>query len=545
MRPSRAARPGEWAAYAFEAPAAAEARFSLTYRLVYADGHVHWLGSPGHDVVCVLKKADPWLVVRRGWERAAPTEGDEPSTEVWQHRELNEGDIQFAQIRQTGNWGCWAIGHQSVHYHIPGSDVPNARYLLFIPRVHPRTFALHRPLILYAESGSLHLSSSGMLTCPPSSRIHVFRGLSIDRNCLHDDLEALDLRWIGEQDGFALIASPEDQLPARIAFIPHLASPSDILEPRLRTRWAGLEQSLFAYRRYMLFCPASRQMLDYVAGVDYDLALRVGAAGGACVLSPIHALPVTAVAADDRDVDVAWEISILTPHAGVDVPQQKQTQPDVGSAPAPAQEPQQEKQPETTTVKEELDSRIGTTTPAPAPEALPAALLQTLVVLVQAAFLRMFFLLTPRFANLSVRSPRSTSASPSRTASGNDSDEAAEPYSRGESPAADYTDTETLAGTEVPSDSVLASLPARPVGVLAFDILEGPLELVYCRAGAAGQGEGKGAGEDRELELEVLLDDEPLDLSSQEGWTLTVVDGAVRGGRLEALLRDKREVLEV
>ncbi|KAA1468541.1 hypothetical protein DENSPDRAFT_833872 [Dentipellis sp. KUC8613] len=519
-------------------PGQAEVRFMLTYRLVHADGHVHWFGSHGHDVVCVLRKADPWLAVRRGWERAAPAEGDEPGVEVWEHKESSEGDTQFAQIRQTGNWGCWAVGDRSVHYHVAGSEVSDARYLLFIPRVHPTTFALHRPLILYAESGSLHLSSSGMLTCPPSSRIHVFRGRPVDGTRLHDDLDALSLRWLGEQDGFTLIASSEDSLPARIAFIPHLASPCDLLEPRLRTRWDGLEQSVFArpdaYRRYMLFCPASRQMLDYVAGVDYDVALRVGAAGGACVLSPIHALPVPD-AADDRDADaaedVAWEISILSAHA----PQQKQ--PDVGPA---AQEPQQEKETEEDETAEldlDLDSaRSGIATTAtmpPGSEALPAALLQTLVVLVQAAFLRMFFLLTPRFANLSVRPPRSTSATPSRAASDSNDEDRDASYSRDESPgpAADYTDTETLAGTEGPSD---AASP-RPARVLAFDIYEGPLELVYCRAGA---GEGKGA------ELEMRLDGEPLALSAQAGWTLTVVEGAVRGGRLEAFLTDKREEFE-
>ncbi|TFY51050.1 hypothetical protein EVG20_g11191 [Dentipellis fragilis] len=255
MHLSRGRVPGEWTAYAFEVPLAgtddagvldknsncsdfsllgpeegveipephalrlrlplypdtlgpdhAEARPSLAYRLLYADGHVHWLGSPGHD------------------ERAAPAEGDEPSAEVWVHREPREGDAQFAQIRQTGGWGRWTIGHRSVH-HLPDSNVTNARYLLFVLRVNSTTaFAFHQALILFnAESGSLHLVPSGMLTCPPSSQIHVFRGCPIDGNHLHDDLEALGgLRWMGEQDGFMPIASPEGQLPVWMVPIPHL-----------------------------------------------------------------------------------------------------------------------------------------------------------------------------------------------------------------------------------------------------------------------------------------------------------------------------------
>jgi hypothetical protein len=80
------------------------AEFQLTYRLLYPDGKVTWLGYYRRDLRCVLKKTDPWL--------APPS----PLTNQ------TSGSISrpFTTITMKELWGCWAIGRRrSASYQSP------------------------------------------------------------------------------------------------------------------------------------------------------------------------------------------------------------------------------------------------------------------------------------------------------------------------------------------------------------------------------------------------------------------------------------------
>jgi hypothetical protein len=70
-----------------------EADFSVTYRFLYPNGEVKWLGYEGRDLRCVLKKTDPWL--------ASPVTTDQSSGNVYRI---------FSSITMKESWGCWAIG---------------------------------------------------------------------------------------------------------------------------------------------------------------------------------------------------------------------------------------------------------------------------------------------------------------------------------------------------------------------------------------------------------------------------------------------------
>ncbi|KAI0257356.1 hypothetical protein BJV78DRAFT_1277896 [Lactifluus subvellereus] len=54
-----------------------EADFQLTYRLLYPNGQVKWLGYYRRDLRCVLKKTDPWL--------APPVKADQTSGSISPH----------------------------------------------------------------------------------------------------------------------------------------------------------------------------------------------------------------------------------------------------------------------------------------------------------------------------------------------------------------------------------------------------------------------------------------------------------------------------
>jgi len=70
-----------------------EAEFSVTYRFLYPNGEVKWLGYQGRDLRCVLKMTDPWL--------APPATAEQSSGNVYHI---------YSSVTMKESWGCWAIG---------------------------------------------------------------------------------------------------------------------------------------------------------------------------------------------------------------------------------------------------------------------------------------------------------------------------------------------------------------------------------------------------------------------------------------------------
>jgi hypothetical protein len=70
-----------------------QADFFVTYRFLYPNGEIKWLGYQGRDLRCVLKKTDPWL--------APPATADQSSGNVYR---------TFSSITMKESWGCWATG---------------------------------------------------------------------------------------------------------------------------------------------------------------------------------------------------------------------------------------------------------------------------------------------------------------------------------------------------------------------------------------------------------------------------------------------------
>lgn len=73
------------------------AEFGVTYRLVYPDGGIWWLGGPGRDARCILRRADPWLA-----SSPAIALGDQ----------ADSGTEVFRSISMQEAWGCWAITNE-------------------------------------------------------------------------------------------------------------------------------------------------------------------------------------------------------------------------------------------------------------------------------------------------------------------------------------------------------------------------------------------------------------------------------------------------
>jgi hypothetical protein len=82
-----------------------ETDFLVTYRLLYPNGEVKWLGYHGRDLRCVLKKTDPWL--------ASLAPANQSSGDVYR---------TFSTITMKEAWGCWAIGPRRSVQAVDRSD---------------------------------------------------------------------------------------------------------------------------------------------------------------------------------------------------------------------------------------------------------------------------------------------------------------------------------------------------------------------------------------------------------------------------------------
>ena len=81
-----------------------EADFLVTYRFLYPNGEIKWLGYQGRDLRCVLKRTDPWLT---------PVPADQSSGNVYRN---------FSSITMKEAWGCWAIGARRSVITVDRSD---------------------------------------------------------------------------------------------------------------------------------------------------------------------------------------------------------------------------------------------------------------------------------------------------------------------------------------------------------------------------------------------------------------------------------------
>ncbi|KAI0322294.1 hypothetical protein OF83DRAFT_1167678 [Amylostereum chailletii] len=292
-----------------------EEDFYITYRLVYPDGGVQWLGSAGRDVRCVLRRSDPWLAA----PGAALSESNgDPGTEV------------FRSVGMRESWGCWAIGNGRVQYHPQGHGTEDGMtFLVLVPRPRPDTLAVHQPIIIHGEA--LQLTSAGFIVCRSSTgaRTRVYTAIASEPE-LSCALPSLGLRWLGIHSGHALIASSTVGGPAYLSFIPLLATTSSAprrtyLHISPKVCWTS-DSDRETEAGFAIFSPASKRVVS--CDHSQQARLGVGPLGGTCVVSGMHTLPVYDGSTGEEE---SWRIALLTPHAIVLAVPETQTE----TAPAP------------------------------------------------------------------------------------------------------------------------------------------------------------------------------------------------------------------
>ncbi|KAF8482150.1 hypothetical protein DFH94DRAFT_691760 [Russula ochroleuca] len=269
-----------------------EARFLATYRLLYPNGEIKWLGYQGRDLRCVLRKTDPWL--------APPAKADQNSGSAYR---------TFSSITMKEPWGCWAIGAQSVKYY-PKSRATDfeATFLVFIPRRGASTFALHQPIILHGAG--LKLDSSGVVTCRTSVSTRVYTAITSEPE-LSIAIPDLGLHWLGVKEGYAFITSAAPEQPVNIHAVPLFIDPAAADRPTTVSLDLASHGLLANNPRFVIYSPLTNEVLDYDNQGSRQLHLSVGRSGGSCIVSPVYTLCTNKPSPIGK---APWRIAYVTPH---------------------------------------------------------------------------------------------------------------------------------------------------------------------------------------------------------------------------------------
>ncbi|KAF8506910.1 hypothetical protein F5888DRAFT_49417 [Russula emetica] len=241
------------------------ADFSVTYRFLYPNDQVKWLGYQGRDLRCVLKKTDPWLT--------PPVTADQSSVNVYRI---------FSSITMKESWGCWAIGARSVKYYPKGRATDcEASFLVFVPKRGPSTFALHQPIILHGAG--LRLDSSCVVTCRTSTPTRVYTAITSEPE-LSIGIPDLGLHWFGVKEGHAFITSAASEQPVNIHAVPLFIDPAAVERPTTISLDLASHGLLANYPRFVIYSPLSNEVLDFDNRGSRQLHFSVGRSGGSCIL---------------------------------------------------------------------------------------------------------------------------------------------------------------------------------------------------------------------------------------------------------------------
>ena len=289
-----------------------EAHFMATYRLLYPNGEIKWLGYQGRDLRFVLRKTDPWL--------APPFKVDQNSANAYR---------TYSYITMKEPWGCWAIGERrfvitvdrtcartysighlfSVKYYPKGRATDfEATFLVFIPKRGASTFALHQPIILHGAG--LKVDSSGGVTCQTSTPTRVYTAITSEPE-LSIAIPDLGLRWLGVKEGYAFITSAAPEQPVSIHAVPLFIDPAAADRPTTVSLDLASHGLLANNPRFVIYSPLTNEVLDCYNRGSRQLHLSVGRSGGSCIVSPVYTLSTNKPSPIGK---APWRIAYVTTH---------------------------------------------------------------------------------------------------------------------------------------------------------------------------------------------------------------------------------------
>ncbi|TEB39362.1 hypothetical protein FA13DRAFT_471105 [Coprinellus micaceus] len=307
-------------------------RYGFTYRIVYGDGGIVWLGTHGRDGVAVLTETKvAGVELGDGWKQAQGGIGGQGLVhDVRDDSTQGQGIAKFLTI---GNYHVWSFDKNlSLHSSSSGS-AQDALSLVMLP-CKPGTSQLNPPAYVLSTSGGTLLgisSSTGVITSTGPGSVHLQTCYDpkqlpvLVSNALTHSGMADKVRVVkGEQ--WVLLLSPREQSPAKGLFIPTSRSPKK--QSTIPLDFAALAEILTSPLKevvppeFCIFSPSTqdfeyvdtRRTVESIAEADSEVGFGVPSHGGEFALSRVYDLT-------GQEDDSKCKISLLTSHDNVSIPQ--------------------------------------------------------------------------------------------------------------------------------------------------------------------------------------------------------------------------------
>ncbi|KAF8213434.1 hypothetical protein K438DRAFT_1094040 [Mycena galopus ATCC 62051] len=274
-------------------------RFSFTYRIVYPNGEVKWLGHYGHNGTLVLdwRDSDP-VVLDKDWT---------PTPENDSYRRDSDGhvvqDLQVARLSHPSDYIAYPVGENSF------LNPKDSSLIVLVPRLSTHPVVVPPTLVFGAtSSGSISFTPRGviMMSGTPSLSFTACESpeeveLAVSR--VINPCSSPRCRVVSYTPGILVLASGADKYPVQVALVP-ITSYSPVLHHELTLQ--SLASVISGKSPFFMFSSLHRVARFAEEESAKKITFAAGQSGGQFVLSPAHTL---------NHGDEQWQVGIMSPHS--------------------------------------------------------------------------------------------------------------------------------------------------------------------------------------------------------------------------------------
>ncbi|TBU39585.1 hypothetical protein BD309DRAFT_901488 [Dichomitus squalens] len=299
------------------------ARFSYTFRLVHASGHVEWLGRHNNNGTIVVEQGIPGISLSKHW--AVRDDGK-------YGLEATSAEGSTVRLDRPEDWSIWVWKPSSLPTQFSAPEPCNGSAMVLLPRLSPRLGDALKPLVLVAsESASLRLTADGDISVDSigKDKRAVLGILEHSKDLLEKAAALSNGTVLAFDPASAVVAVRQSNaaLPYHVIVLPvaeAVGKPSSIAVRKLQPL---VEQSSGSHG-LVLFSQKLRKakVIDDSLSNDSNV-LDFGPSGVDMILSPARII---------SENDRTWQVMLLSPSKHFTAQIEKPAAPEVPPTPPPS-----------------------------------------------------------------------------------------------------------------------------------------------------------------------------------------------------------------
>ncbi|KAF7339957.1 RING finger protein 8 [Mycena venus] len=249
-------------------------RFSFTYRMVYPNGHIEWLGQYGHNGTLVLDWMDSGpVILNEDW---VPTpEGD-------LYRRNSDGravqDSEVARLSRPSEYIPYPVGEKSFLYHRESS------LIVLVPRLSSHRVIVPPTLVFGATPlGPISFTPRGTITMSGTSSLS-FTACETPEETERAVWRVIDpsssprFRVVSHSPGVVVLASAADKYLVEVAIVP-IACYTAVVQTSLNLQ--NLASLISGKSPFFIFSSPRRSARFVEEDLDEKINVTAGQTGGA------------------------------------------------------------------------------------------------------------------------------------------------------------------------------------------------------------------------------------------------------------------------